>query len=44
LGVSFIISDILDQFEKYMHFLHTSPGVLPWKMDAHDEDLEKKTP
>jgi len=41
---AYIISDILDQFEKYMHFLHTSPGVLPWQMDAHDEDLEKKTP
>ncbi|HHQ69235.1 MAG TPA: BCCT family transporter [Halothiobacillaceae bacterium] len=36
-----LISDILDQFEKYMHFLHTSPGVLPWKMDKHDEDLDK---
>jgi choline/glycine/proline betaine transport protein len=34
-----IISDILDQFEKYLHFLHISPGVLPWKMEAHDEML-----
>lgn len=34
-----IISDILDQFEKYMHFLHISPGSLPWKMDEHDEML-----
>jgi len=39
-----LISDILDQFEKYMHFLHTSPGVLPWKMDKHDEDLEDPKP
>ena len=28
-----IISDILDQFEKHLHFLHISPGSLPWKMD-----------
>ncbi|MGM0690495.1 MAG: BCCT family transporter [Pseudomonadota bacterium] len=34
-----IISDILDQFEKYMHFLHTSPAILPWKMEEHDDDL-----
>lgn len=34
-----IISDILDQFEKYMHFLHVSPGILPWNMKDHDEDL-----
>lgn len=34
-----IISDILDQFEKYLHFLHISPGSLPWKMDEHDEML-----
>ena len=34
-----IISDILDQFEKYMHFLHVSPGILPWNMEDHDEDL-----
>jgi len=34
-----IISDILDQFEKYLHFLHISPGSLPWKMEAHDEML-----
>lgn len=35
-----IIADILDQFEKYMHFLHVSPGILPWDMEAHDEDLQ----
>nr|MBF0683526.1 BCCT family transporter [Pseudomonas sp.] len=34
-----IISDILDQFEKYLNFLHISPGSLPWKMDEHDEML-----
>lgn len=34
-----IISDILDQFEKYLHFLHISPGSLPWKMAEHDEML-----
>src|SRR5690625_7882321 len=27
-----IIADILDQFEKYMHFLHVSPGILPWEI------------
>jgi len=32
-----IITDILDQFEKYLHFLHISPGILPWKMEEHDE-------
>ena len=35
-----IIADILDQFEKYMHFLHVSPGILPWDMAEHDEDLQ----
>ena len=34
-----IISDLLDQFEKYLHFLHISPGSLPWKMAEHDEML-----
>ena len=34
-----IISDILDQFEKYLHFLHISPGSLPWRMAEHDEML-----
>lgn len=37
-----IISDILDQFEKYFHFLHTSPGILPWKMEAHDDQLQEQ--
>ena len=35
-----IIADILDQFEKYMHFLHVSPGILPWDMEEHDDDLQ----
>lgn len=34
-----IISDILDQFERYLHILHISPGILPWKMEEHDDDL-----
>lgn len=34
-----VIDDILDQFEKYLHFLHVSPGSLPWKMQEHDEML-----
>jgi choline/glycine/proline betaine transport protein len=34
-----IIEDILHQFEKYLHFLHISPGILPWKMQEHDDML-----
>ena len=34
-----IITDILDQFEKHLHFLHISPAILPWRMEAHDEML-----
>lgn len=34
-----IITDILDQFEKHLHFLHISPSSLPWKMNEHDEML-----
>lgn len=34
-----IISDILDQFEKHLNFLHISPGSLPWKMEEHDDML-----
>lgn len=34
-----IIQDILDQFEKYLHFRHISPASLPWDMSAHDEML-----
>ncbi|MBP76594.1 MAG: hypothetical protein CMK85_09355 [Pseudomonadales bacterium] len=36
-----IIGDILDHFEKYLHFLHISPGVLPWNMAEHDEMLQQ---
>jgi choline/glycine/proline betaine transport protein len=34
-----IITDILDQFEKHLHFLHISPAVLPWRMEEHDDML-----
>ncbi|MBA6411639.1 BCCT family transporter [Parahaliea sp. F7430] len=34
-----IITDILDQFEKHLHFLHISPDILPWRMEAHDDLL-----
>ncbi len=34
-----IITDILDQFEKHLHFLHISPAVLPWNMAEHDDML-----
>ena len=34
-----ITKDILDQFESYLHFLDTSPGELPWEMDAYDDML-----
>lgn len=34
-----VIDDILSQFEKYLHFLHVSPGILPWNMEEHDDDL-----
>ncbi|MBD3619693.1 MAG: BCCT family transporter [Chromatiales bacterium] len=34
-----VIDDILSQFEKYLHFLHISPGILPWKMEEHDDML-----
>lgn len=34
-----IITDILDQFEKHLHFLHISPDVLPWRMEEHDDML-----
>lgn len=38
-----IINDILDQFEKYLHFLNASPGILPWKMEEHGNDLPERT-
>lgn len=34
-----IIDDVLDQFERYLHFLDTTPGTLPWANEAHDEML-----
>lgn len=34
-----IINDIIDQFEKYLHFLNMSPDSLPWRMQEHDEDI-----
>lgn len=36
-----IIDDLLTQFEKYLHFLHISPGILPWKMSEHDDMLNE---
>jgi choline/glycine/proline betaine transport protein len=39
-----IINDILDQFEKYLHFLNASPGILPWKMEEHGEPLPDDFP
>lgn len=36
-----IIDDLLTQFEKYLHFLHISPGILPWKMTEHDDMLDE---
>lgn len=39
-----IINDILDQFEKYLHFLSASPGILPWKMTEHKDDLLERGP
>lgn len=27
-----LIADVLDHFERYLQFLHTSPHLLPWKM------------
>lgn len=37
-----VIDDILNQFEKYLHFLHISPGILPWKMGEHDDMLNEQ--
>ena len=34
-----VINDIIDQFEKYLHFLNVSPDSLPWRMQEHDDDL-----
>lgn len=32
-----IITDILNQFERHLHFLNISPGVLPWAVEEHDD-------
>ncbi|WP_296245665.1 MULTISPECIES: BCCT family transporter [unclassified Psychrobacter] len=34
-----VINDIVDQFEKYLHFINVSPDILPWRMQAHDDDI-----
>ncbi|GAF54735.1 MULTISPECIES: BCCT family transporter [Psychrobacter] len=34
-----VINDIIDQFEKYLHFLNVSPDSLPWRMQEHDDDI-----
>ncbi len=34
-----IITDILDQLEKHLRFLHISPASLPWNMAEHDDML-----
>lgn len=34
-----VINDIIDQFEKYLHFLDVAPDSLPWRMEKHDEGL-----
>ncbi|WP_029933462.1 BCCT family transporter [Thiomicrospira pelophila] len=33
-----LISDILDHFERYLQFLHTSSGILPWNNQHLEED------
>ncbi|SNT69538.1 BCCT family transporter [Psychrobacter sp. LV10R520-6] len=34
-----VINDIIDQFEKYLHFINVSPDTLPWRMQEHDDDI-----
>ena len=34
-----VINDIIDQFEKYLHFVEISPNILPWRMQEHDDDI-----
>lgn len=34
-----VINDILNQFEKHLHFLNASPGTLPWNIPEHKDDL-----
>ena len=37
-----IINDLLDHLQKYLHFLHTSPGILPWQGEEHQRDAVEK--
>ncbi|GHX87100.1 BCCT transporter [Vibrio cholerae] len=39
-----IINDILNQLERYLYFLHISPGILPWNMQEHDIDVPPEDP
>lgn len=39
-----IINDVINQFENYLYFRHVSPGVLPWDLEQHDEDLHTNKP
>ncbi|QQD22961.1 BCCT family transporter [Venatoribacter cucullus] len=39
-----VIRDVLDQFENYLHFLHVSPGQLPWNLAEHDTMLQSEAP
>ena len=34
-----VINDIIDQFEKYLHFINISPDILPWRMQVNDNDI-----
>ncbi|WP_367103424.1 BCCT family transporter [uncultured Psychrobacter sp.] len=34
-----VINDIIDHFEKYLHFLNESPNSLPWRMQEHDDNI-----
>ena len=34
-----VINDVIDQFEKYLHFLNISPDSLPWRMEEYDDGL-----
>jgi choline/glycine/proline betaine transport protein len=37
-----VINDVLNQLENHMHFLHASPGTLPWEMAKHDDMLPER--
>ncbi|MGO2342023.1 hypothetical protein [Vibrio litoralis] len=34
----------MNQFERYLHFIHISPGILPWNMEEHDDDVPPEDP